>query len=150
MRDVRKGVIMSENEILGPVPYVRPAITEESKEYWTGGERGELRIFQCNACKHYIHPPASVCRYCRSLDVKPQTVSGRGRLVSYTINHQQWGADFSGPFVVAFVEIEEEPGLHLTTNILDCPVDELVIGMSLRVDFVQLEDSWLPVFRPVA
>jgi len=54
------------------------------------------------------------------------------------------------PFAIASVELDEQPGLFLTTNIVGCPDAELRIGMGVVVEFQQIEDVWLPVFSPDA
>lgn len=133
---------------LGAVPHVAPAVTDDTRAFWSGGEVGELRIVRCHNCQHYLHPPAPVCRHCRSMDVAPEAVSGRGTLASYTVNHQQWGDAFDGPYIVALVEIVEEPELHILTSLRDLSLDEVEIGMPLEVDFVPIGDAWLPVFHP--
>lgn len=74
-------------------------------------------------------------------------MSGRGSVVSYTINQQRWVPDLDVPYVVAIVELIEQPGLRFLTNIVDCPPDEVVIDMPVRVIFEQIEDVWLPLFR---
>ena len=39
------------------------------------------------------------------------------------------------PYVVAIVEIVEQPSVRLTTNLVNCPPDEIEIGMPVRVTF---------------
>jgi uncharacterized OB-fold protein len=51
--------------------------------------------------------------------------------------------------VIAIVEIDEQPGLRLTTNIFHCAPGEVAIGMEVRVVFEQCDDVWLPMFEPV-
>jgi hypothetical protein len=52
--------------------------------------------------------------------------------------------------VVAIVELEEQAGLRLMTNIVNCPVDGVEIGMPVEVCFEELEDgAYLPLFQPV-
>jgi len=67
-------------------------------------------------------------------------------------SHEKWqelfGEAFPPPYVVAIVEIEEQPDVRLTTQIVDCPVGDVHIGMPVEVDFEQHEDVWVPVFRP--
>jgi uncharacterized OB-fold protein len=73
-------------------------------------------------------------------------------LASYTINHHPWMPGFETPYVVAIVEIAEQPGLRLTTNLVNCPFEEIRIGMAVRVVFRHLVDAagdvWLPLFEP--
>ena len=53
---------------------------------------------------------------------------------------------------MALVEIVEQTGLRLTTNLVNCPLEDIRIGMAVRVVFRHLEDPggdvWLPLFEP--
>jgi uncharacterized OB-fold protein len=40
--------------------------------------------------------------------------------------------------------------VRLTTNVIDCPVDEVTVGMPVEVVFEERDDVWIPLFRPVA
>ena len=125
-----------------------PRITPENEHYWTGGAQGELRFLRCTACGHYLHPPQPLCPACLSRDLDVAAVSGRAELLTYTVNHQPWIPGFPPPYVVAIVEIPEQKGLRITTNLVHCEPDRVRIGMPLRVLFEQREDVWLPLFEP--
>lgn len=129
---------------------VLPEPSHESTAFWTGGANGELLIYRCRSCRHYFHPPLPACFRCRSREVGPEPVSGRGTVVSFTVNHHPWLPDFPPPYVIALVELDEEPGLRLTSNILECAVDEVEIGQAVEVVFEPAEDLWIPLFRPVS
>lgn len=78
-------------------------------------------------------------------------MSGRATVATYTVNQHPWfGEAFPTPYVVAIVEIAEDTETRLTTQIVDCPVEDVRIGMPVEVDFEHHEDVWIPVFRPVA
>jgi uncharacterized OB-fold protein len=126
-----------------------PAINERNRFFWQSGRDGKLRFSRCNACGYYIHPSAPVCAKCRSRDVGPTVVSGRAEVATFTINRQAWQEGLEDPFVVAVVEIEEQEGLRLTTNVVNCGIDEVYIGMEVQVVFDHREDVWLPLFEPV-
>ncbi|MFP6850477.1 MAG: OB-fold domain-containing protein [Pseudomonas sp.] len=126
-----------------------PALTPENAFFWTSGEHGELRFIRCTECGFHVHPPLPICPHCQSRDVHPETVSGRATVVSFTINRQVWEPGLEDPYVVALVEIEEQPSVRLTTNIVNCPVDAVHIGMQVRVLFDHREDVWLPLFEPL-
>lgn len=89
-----------------------------------------------------------MCRRCGSTRVSAQPASGRGRVASFTVNRQQWGPEDGGPYLIALVELEEQAGLNLLTNLVDCGLDEVAMGMPVEVAFRPLEDVWLPLFRP--
>jgi hypothetical protein len=69
-------------------------------------------------------------------------------VLTFTINRQVWQAGLEEPFVVAIVEMEEQEGLRLTTNIVNCAVEEVYIGQAVSVIFDKREDVWLPLFEP--
>jgi uncharacterized OB-fold protein len=58
-------------------------------------------------------------------------LSGRGKLVTWTVIHIA-PCDFAlqTPYVVGIVELEE--GVRLTAQIVDCTVEELDFGISVR------------------
>ena len=125
-----------------------PEVTPENAHFWRGGETGALMITRCSACGLWIHPTAPICRRCLSRDLAPAAASGKAVVATYTINHQAWAPGLEVPYVVAVVELPEQAGLRLMTNIVGLPVDQVRIGMPVRVIFEQHEDVWLPLFEP--
>jgi len=125
-----------------------PAITTDTEAYWGGGADGELRITRCQDCQLYIHPPAPVCRRCSSFNVKPEAVSGHGKVYTCSINRHPWSDESDEPYVVAVVELDEQPELFVTTNIVGAPVDDVSIGMPVQVEFEQVGDAYVPLFHP--
>jgi uncharacterized OB-fold protein len=107
-------------------------------------------IWRCSACGHYTHPPLPVCERCYSRSAAPTRVSGNGTLYTFTVNHQSWFPGNETPFVFAAVELDEQPGLFVLTNIVGTPADQLAIGMRVRVLFEHHEDVWLPLFELAA
>jgi uncharacterized OB-fold protein len=125
-----------------------PEVTPETEHFWRGGARGELVFLACRACGTYVHPPAPVCPRCLARDLAPRAVSGRGTVVTYTVNHQRWNPTVPTPYVIALVELDEQPGLRLLTNLVGCAPDDVRIGMRVRVRFLAVEDVHLPLFGP--
>ncbi len=125
-----------------------PVVTEETEFFWTSGVDGTLRLQECADCTALIHPPAPVCRYCRSHNLAVRAVSGRATLAGFTVNHRFSLPGLPAPYVVAQVAIAEDPRVRLTTNIVDCDPEQLQLGQPVEVVFEQVEDFWLPLFRP--
>jgi hypothetical protein len=137
------------------VPFrILPRLGDHNREFWTGGEHGELRLWRCQDCGYYIHPPLPMCPQCHSKRLAVEAVSGRATLATYTINHQPFMPGPELPYVIAIVEIEEQPALRLMTNLVNCPHDQIRIGMPLRVTFEHHEDPdgdvYFPLFEPAA
>jgi uncharacterized protein len=130
------------------MPRKLPALTPDTAPFWQGGARGVLNIHRCAGCTHWFHPPAPVCPRCNSFDVAPQAVSGRGTVMSFTVNHQPWTPELTAPYVVAIIELAEQPGLRLLSNVVACETAAVHIGLAVQVRFEAVEDVWLPLFAP--
>jgi uncharacterized OB-fold protein len=133
-----------------PPTRLLPQPTADSAAFWTGGEREELLIYRCRDCGQRFHPPLPACHHCRGRDVGPEPVSGRASVAAFSVNHHPWLPGFDPPYVVAIVEIEEDPSVRLTTQIIGCPPDDVHVGQAVEVEFEHREDVWIPLFRPVA
>lgn len=127
---------------------VLPQVTPQNEHFWKGGAEGELRFLFCKGCKYHIHPPSPLCPQCLGKDLEVRAVSGRATLLTYTENHQPWLPGVPVPYLVGIVEIVEQPGLRLMTNIVNCPLDKVRIGMPVKVLFEQHEDVYIPLFEP--
>jgi uncharacterized protein len=130
-----------------------PTLTPETERFFTSGLEGLLTITTCADCGHLSHPPLPVCARCCSRRVCPEPVSGRATVEAFTVNHYPWHPAFPPPYVVAVVSLEEQPDVHLTTNIVDCAAEDVRVGMPVEVAFRIRTDASgrklaLPVFRP--
>lgn len=127
-----------------------PLLTLENEFFWTSGADDRLRLQECASCDALIHPPQPVCRYCRSDQLQVREVSGFATLIGFTVNHRFELPGLPAPYVVAQVAVEEDPRVRLTTNVVACDPEQLELGMRMEVVFEQVEDVWLPLFRPAA
>jgi hypothetical protein len=127
---------------------VLPRVTPQNEHFWQGGAEGELRILRCRDCRAWIHPPQPVCPACLRKDLGPEAVSGRATVATFTVNHQAWVPGQGEPYVIAIVELAEDPRVRLTTNLVNCAVEAVRIGMPVRVTFEPREDVWIPLFEP--
>jgi len=82
--------------------------------------------------------------------VEWEEATGRATLYTWSVVHQNDLPPFSErvPYVAAVIDLEEGP--RMMTNVIDCPFEELRVGMPLQVAFrAETEEISLPVFRPV-
>ncbi len=128
---------------------VLPRVTPLNEHFWRGGAEGRLKFLRCTDCGEYIHPPAPVCGRCYAKSLRVEAVSGLATVLTYTLNHQPWVPAPDHPYAIAIVEIDEQKGLRLMTNIVHCPADSVRIGMRVRVVFEQHEDVYVPLFEPL-
>ncbi len=131
---------------------VPPAADPSTEFFWASGAEGVLRFQCCTACGYFMHPPGPRCPACGSMELSPSPVSGDATIHSFTMNAQPWDGDAT-PYVVALVEMVEQVGLRLTTNLVGVNADEVAIGMPVHVvfehrSFLGRGDIWFPLFTP--
>ena len=89
---------------------------------------------------------------CHSKRLAFEAVSGTATLHTYTVNHQPWMPGPELPYVIAIVELPEQEGLRLTTNVVGCAPEDLRIGMPMHVVFEHHADPdgdvYIPLFAP--
>lgn len=132
--------------------HILPEISEEGKLFWEGCLEGELRIQRCDDCSTTQWFPRSYCRNCQSGNLSWSNGSGHGKVYSFTIVHRPMLPTMAVPYVFAIVELDE--GYRMVTNIVECELDQVRIGMPVEVVFEQLVDDngtavALPKFRPL-
>ena len=130
-------------------PLPRPISPALSRPFWEAAKRHELVMPRCKTCDQLFFYPRSECPRCLSTDLEWVKVSGRGRLHSFTIVQQPANAAFNAdvPYVYAVVQLDEGP--RLMSNITDCNVQAVHIGMPVAVAFVDAGDGLaVPVFTP--
>src|SRR4029079_4094190 len=127
---------------------VLPELTDLNDFLWKSGEDGKLLFQRCSECGELRHPPSAVCPYCRSHEWAPAAVSGRAVVTGFTLNEQMWIPSFPPTYVIAFVAIEEDDRIRLTTNLVNVPADDVFVGMKVQVVFEHAEDVWIPLFEP--
>jgi len=96
-------------------------------------------------------PGRDRCVDCWSEQSEWAQASGRAKLYSFGIMHQQYHPAFADvlPYNFAVVELEEGP--RMISNVVSCPVEDVKLGMKVSVVFEQQSpEIWLPKFRPTA
>ncbi|KUI22490.1 DNA-binding protein [Mycobacterium sp. GA-1285] len=126
----------------------RPTIDSDSEAWWAAVQDGRLMLNGCGSCGRsslYVRP---FCPHCWSEDVILVPASGRSRLYTWSVVHQNAAPfDTRLPYIVAMVDLAEGP--RLMTELVDCPVESLRAGMELELDFREADDGFVvPIFRP--
>jgi uncharacterized OB-fold protein len=106
---------------------------------------------RCTSCGRYRHPPTPGCPACSSTSSEWATLSGRGQVYSFIVDHRLMVPGFDEPYVVAqVVPVEAQSDtVRLTTNIRECDRADVHIGMAVEVTFEPLDgEITLPQFVP--
>jgi hypothetical protein len=107
-----------------PAPQVNPEI----QPFFDAAAQGRLMIKRCAACGQTHHYPRALCPFCASERTEWVPASGRGTIYSYSVMRR-----VPVPYAIAYVTLEE--GVTMMTNIVDCDLDGLRIGQSVKVTF---------------
>jgi uncharacterized OB-fold protein len=140
---------VSDEELLARFPDTR--IDHDTKELYRGWLERQLRLNRCNACGTWHHPPRPICPKCWSSDVAATEVSGTGTVHLLIRLHQgppAPGVDYSHPHPVVAVELDEQPGLRYVSTVVNCPPEEVRIGMPVKLAWVERYGAPYPVFEP--
>jgi uncharacterized OB-fold protein len=122
----------------------RPSL--DTQPYWDGTAAGELRLQRCATHGVYF-PPRPFCPTCLSEDVTWETLSGRGTLHTYVINHRA-APGFEPPYAIAVIQLDEGP--RMMGSIVNCEQtpEALVLDMPLTATFEERGDVHVTVWEP--
>ena len=104
-------------------------------------QRYNLIGSKCNTCGELFFPARVVCPNCRRKgDLQPFQFSGKGKIYTYSIIRSA-PDDFkkSAPYAVAVIELEE--GAKLTSQLVDCDVDDIKIGDNVEMVFRRIRED---------
>lgn len=128
-----------------------PTIEAESRPFWDGAREGQLLLAHCESCGRDHHYPRALCPFCWSTQLTWRPATGRGTLYTYSAVHVNDLPPFAErlPYVAAVVDLEEGP--RLMTNLVDCDLDDIRVGMAVEVTYRELTpEVTVPVFRPAS
>ncbi len=124
-------------------------ISHDNAAHYRGRLARQLLVNRCDDCGVWHAPPKPVCPHCWSKRVTPTPVSGNGIIFMNIFLHQgppAPGVDYSTPYPVVTVELEEQVGLRFTATVVGADNDQIRIGEPVRLDWRERAGSPLPVF----
>lgn len=113
-----------------PTPFVTPT----TKPYWDAASDGRLVVKFCTDCGRAHFYPRDMCPHCGSVKTEWRDATGRGTVYSYTVMRR-----VPEPYALAYVTLEE--GVTLLTNIVDCDLDAIKVGGSVKAVFKASADG---------
>lgn len=130
-------------------PYVK--IDHDSKHLYRGWLDKQLLINKCDDCGNFHHPPKPICPNCWSFSLTPTEVSGRGTVHLAMFLRQGPSApdvDYNiSPHPVTTIELEEQKGLRFTSTVINCPLEEIKIGIPVELTWIERFGAPFPVFK---
>lgn len=118
-----------------------PVIDLDNEPFWNAVREHRLVLQRCAECLLYRQPPMPMCPHCNSFEQEWVESTGRGKVHSWEIVRVPSHPFFSNvPYNVVLVEMDEGP--RLFGNLLDVDPEDIHDGMSVRVDFVDIEEDF--------
>lgn len=135
---------------MSTLPTPAPTVTQANAAFWAATAEGRFQLQRCNECDTVLWFPRRHCPSCWTENVSTFDASGKGVVYSFTVIRKGAMAyKESGPFVIAYVELAEGP--RVMTNIVDCDVETVKVGMHVEVVWHDTgQGNALYRFRPVA
>jgi uncharacterized protein len=131
----------------------QPAPDFDTEPFWRATSERRLALCRCVECGLWLQPPLERCRRCGG-PTAYEDVAGTGTVYSFIVQRQPSVVGFVDeiPYVLALVELDEQPGLRLPTRIVGIEPESVRVGMRVAAEFVELPggDYTVPVFRPVS
>lgn len=116
--------------------------------FWQGIKQRKLKFQKCSGCGTFSHPPRVRCPKCKGDGWEWVESSGKGRIYSWTVARQEVHPAFRVPFEIVLVEMENEPGVRIISNMIDCSPEEISFDMPVEVCFREVTKEWaLPMFK---
>jgi uncharacterized OB-fold protein len=143
------GADVSDEELCSLFPGV---VDRDSAAHYRGRLRRQLLISRCAQCGTWHAPPKPVCPACLSERVAALPVAGTGTIYMAIFLHQgppAEGVDYSTPYPVVTVELDEQPGLRYSSTVVGSANDEIQVGRRVELDWIMRGGAPLPVFRIV-
>jgi hypothetical protein len=138
------------------MPKPAPTPDEVTKPFWDACNQKRLTVQYCTTDRRFQYPPAKLCEQCGSdKNLTWRQVSGRGRILTYTVMHEARQRTFHAdqPFNIAVIALEEDAAIKMFSNLPGTPADEVPIGARVQVEFLpvhtgQLVPEWRVAKHP--
>lgn len=125
---------------------ILPIESQLSAPYWEGARKGVLTLQRCGDCEKFQFYPRILCSHCTSQNLSWEPVSGRGKVLSYTIVRRGISSGYDAPYVIALIDLNE--GVTMMSTIQTLEPESIEIGATVDVVFEDWgENIQMPVFK---
>jgi len=113
------------------------------EEYLQNIQDGHFKAYKCVDCGMVIAPPSGSCYGCGSSKMEWTEVSGKGKLVSFTVIHiapDEFAEE--APYYIAIVELAEETRVSARLLGYDpLKPEEVKIGTDVKMEYETIESG---------
>lgn len=130
--------------------YPLPRPNAQTRPYWDGAAKGELRYQCCADCGRVQLIPRSLCEQCHGARLDWKCSERGGTVLTFTTVHRAPLPAFKDmvPYVIAIVDMDE--GFRVMANARAQDGGGLAIGARVRIGFREVHGMALPVVEAMA
>lgn len=122
-----------------PDGWTLPQLNATNRAFFTAGK---LMVQHCTDCDRTQHPPEDICIWCQSDHLDYIEARGTGVVYSYVLPHHPPNEMLTArvPYNIVLVSLDDHPHIRVLGNLIDAEIDEVKIGMPVRVTFEEIAD----------
>lgn len=126
--------------------YPQARETHDNAPYLQGWRRGKLMLQHCSSCNRFIFYPRPMCPHCWNDKLEWKEVSGKGKVVSFSLVRRPNDPVFNDEAPIALAEVLLDENVAMLARILDAtPVTGMRV--TLAGDSATTGRYPLPAFR---
>lgn len=116
----------------------QPVPDQDSAGFWEATADGRVALCRCQECGLWLQPPIERCRRCAGATEWAE-VAGTGEVHSFIVQRQGAVPGYLDnlPYVVALVELDEQPGLRLPARLVDIEPEAVTVGLRVTARLLQ-------------
>ena len=111
----------------------------QPQRYWREiPKRYRYEASRCTKCGKIFFPGRLVCDACQHREFEMVTLPRTGKVLTYTVIHvapSQFKTQT--PYAMGVVELDNK--VKLTTQIVDCDLEKLDVGMKVKLEFRKIQ-----------
>jgi len=107
---------------------------------WESIAQGQMKLQRCPESDMFRYPPGPACPETLSLNYEWTPVSGRAKIISWTVFHRTYLPAYPAPHLVVAIELEEGP---IMISYMDHEVlDRIKLDASVNLTYVDHPDGY--------
>lgn len=128
----------------------RPVPTLDGQPFWQALREHRLIIPFCPCCQVLWYPPVPRCARCLTDALEWRSSCGLGVLHSWAVVQRPFTPGIPAPYIVAEVELDDQPGLIIESTLVGASEQALRIDMPVEVTFLDDPGGFtVHAFQPV-
>ncbi len=125
----------------------RPGDPKESAQFWEGLREDRVLFQRCHSCRRYTYYPTVGCQWCGG-DVTYEEVDGLATINTFAPCYLEFGPGNNPPYVVGIVNPDCQPEVQVMTNLVNCRIADLRVGMPVSPLIIHDGDLSLLFYQP--